>query len=341
MMPCRPIIASAVALGLVSGVPGSDIAPHLATLLSSDLKFSADDLRDLEQGKVVRHGLAPAAPGEIAVVGAVRIRAHKGTLVNDYRDIVRFKRGPEVLQIGRFSNPPTMADLAGLTIDNQDVNLRNCYAGDCDIRLPAAAIERVRRDIDWTARDADARADALFKELLLDHVRAYMIGGPGRITEYDDDKRPIRPVDDFIGLLNRSPYVATLVPGLDQHLRAFPGGRLNGAEDLVYWSKEKFGLSPFITVTHVTITRDAAGDAVMTSKDVYSSRYIDASLTLTIASDTASTPDAFYLLYVNRSRASALTGAFAGLRRRIVERRAKNSLDDNLTNLKVRFERGF
>jgi hypothetical protein len=340
MVPCRPIIAFAVALGLVSGVPGSDISPHLSTLLSSELKFSPADLADLERGKVVKHGLDPAASDEVGVVGAVRIKARKGTLIDEYRDIVRFKRGPEVLQIGRFSNPPTLADLAALTIDNQDVNLRNCRPGDCDIRLSAEAIARVRRDVDWTARDADARADALFKEILLDHVRAYMIGGPGRITEYDDDRRPIRPVDDFVGLLDRSPYIDTLVPGLDGHLRAFPSARLDGAEDLVYWSKEKFGLSPFITVTHVTITRDAAGDTVMTSKDVYSSRYIDASLTLTVASD-AGAPGAFYLVYVNRSRANALTGMFAGLRRRIVERRARSSLDDNLTKLKLRFEKSF
>ena len=29
--------------------------------------------------------------------------------------------------------------------------------------------------------------------------------------------------------------------------------RMAGAEDFLYWSKEKFGIAPFITVTHVVI----------------------------------------------------------------------------------------
>ncbi len=160
------------------------------------------------------------------------------------------------------------------------------------------------------------------------------------MTEYDDGKRPIRPVDDFAGLLSRTPYMDTLVPGLSEHLREYPTRRLDGTEDLLYWSKEKFGFAPFITVTHVTIARDPAGDDVFTSKDVYSSRYFDASLTVTVASDAGANSGAFYLVYINRSRANALRGSFAGLRRTLVDRRAKSSLEENLKALKLRLESG-
>jgi hypothetical protein len=149
----------------------------------------------------------------------------------------------------------------------------------------------------------------------------------------------VKPVDDFAGLLNNSPYLGEFMPGLPSHLQSFPFSPLSGAEDFLYWSKEKFGLTPFITITHVTITRVASGSYVIASKDVYSSRYFDASLTFTIASDAVGAPDAFYLVYVNRSRASALKGALSALRRSIVERRAKSSLDENLRNVKLRLER--
>jgi hypothetical protein len=43
---------------------------------------------------------------------------------------------------------------------------------------------------------------------------------------------------------------------------------------------------------------------------------------------------------MNRSRASALKGAFAGLRRSIVERRARGSIEENLRSLKLRLEKG-
>ena len=43
---------------------------------------------------------------------------------------------------------------------------------------------------------------------------------------------------------------------------------LAGAEDFLYWSKERAGLAPFVTVTHVTIAHAASGATVITTKDV-------------------------------------------------------------------------
>jgi hypothetical protein len=327
---------------LVAAGRGPDIEPGVLALLSGDLKFPAAELADLARGKIVKHALDAPAPGELAVVGAVRVNALEGAFVERVRDVVRFKAGPDVLQIGRFSNPPVLEDLASLTIDKTDLDLRGCRVGDCDVRLPADVIARFQREIDWHARDADARAATLFKQVLLDNVRAYASGSlSGRIIEYDDGKQPIRPVDDFAALLKNSPYIGALVPGLSDHLLSFPSPPVvAGAEDLLYWSKEKFGLTPFITVTHWTIVPATPRTYVITSKDVYSSRYFDASLALTIASGAVGTSRAFYLVYANRSRVSALKGMLSKVRRSIVERRAKNSLEENLKTMKGRLEGG-
>jgi len=56
-------------------------------------------------------------------------------------DITRFKSGEEILQIGRFSDPPALEDLATLTVGPDDFDVRSCRVGDCGIRLPAAAID--------------------------------------------------------------------------------------------------------------------------------------------------------------------------------------------------------
>jgi hypothetical protein len=326
-------------MAALAAAPVPAVAPELRAILSHELKFSVADLAELERGKIAKHTLAATAPGEVAVVGAARVTGRKETFVDRFHDIARFKRGPDVLQIGRFSDAPTMDDLAALTIDRDDFDGRACRVRDCGVRLPAETIVRFLREINWKAPDAETRAAALFKQILLDNVRAYVTGGPGRITQYDDDKRPIRPEDEFVDLLKTSPYVGKLVPGLPEHLRAVHSSPLPGAEDFLYWSKEKFGLTPFITVTHVNIARDASGDYVITSRDVYSSRYFDASLAVTIASDAIGSPNVFYLVYLNRSRASALKGALGSLRRLIVERRAKNSLDENLRTMRMRLER--
>jgi hypothetical protein len=191
--------------------------------------------------------------------------------------------------------------------------------------------------VNWQSADADLQAAGLFKRLLFDEVNAYASGGTGRILQYDDDKRPVRPVDDFAGLLANSPYLDVVLPGLGAHLDHFPNRRLDGAEDFLYWSKEKFGLTPFISVTHVVAWADAR-QTIVATRDVYSTRYVDASLSLSIASDSVGDRSSFYLFYINRSRANALKGALARLRRSIVERRARGSLEENLKLVKRRLE---
>jgi hypothetical protein len=135
--------------------------------------------------------------------------------------------------------------------------------------------------------------------------------------------------------MQASPFVGRLLPGLPEHLAAFGSRPPADTEDILYWSKEKFGLTPFITVTHTIIAPEVASRYVIAARDVYSSRYIDASLSITIASDT---PSGFSLVFVNRSIANALKGALAGLRRSIAQRRMRGSVEDNLRRVKRQIE---
>jgi hypothetical protein len=318
--------------------PASDLQPEIEQLLVEHLKFSAGELADLEHGKIVKHALAPTSGGEMAAVGGVRVHAARAQFVAAYRDIVHFKKNASVVEIGRFSNPPEASDLDALTLTKDDFDLRECRVGRCDIRLAADGIRRFAAEVDWSRPDADAKAAALFKRMLLDNVRAYVEGGPGRITQYDDEPEPVRPVEDFHAVLKSSPYIDAALPGLGMHLAAFQGESLPGAEDFLYWSKEKFGIAPFISVTHVTLVPQGMHQSLAATRDVYSTRYFDASLSLAIASDSVHDPGSFYLFYVNRSRASALRGAFARIRRSIVERRAKSSIEENLRDVKARLE---
>jgi hypothetical protein len=329
---------AAMALLLCAATASQDpgVDRDVRTVLTTQLGFSSGELADLSRGQVVKRGLPSRAPGEIAVAGAVRIRAQKSAFFARVRDIERFKSGEGVLQIGRFSTPPLLEDLAALTVDKDDFDPRSCRVGDCGVRLPAAMIERVRREIDVNAPDAQARGAALFKQILLEDVSAYLSGAE-RMPQYDDGSKPIRPHDDLEGILAAMPEIGVLVPGLPEHLRRFPAGRLPDAEDFLYWSKEKFGIAPFITVTHVTIVCRSAATCLMTTRDVYSSRYLDASVALAIATD-AGDPNTFDLVYDNRSRASALKGGLAGLRRMITERRARGALEDSLKTIKKLLE---
>jgi hypothetical protein len=333
-------IAVAAALLTLLAAPTSDIDLDVRRVMTQYLRFSISELSDLQNGKLVKHSNDTNAPGELAVAGGVRVHATKERFLDRMRDIVQFKRGPDIVEIGRFSNPPVPQDLAALSIDKDDFDVRTCRVGDCDVRLPADTIRRFQHEIDASAPDVQERTAALFKQVLLEHVVAYETGDTrGRITEYDDDSKPIRPGDEFDGVLRDTPSLEALVPGLGNHLRHYPADRVANAEDFLYWSKEKFGIAPFITVTHVVIVCPSPITCVVATRDVYSSRYIDASLALSVATTSVAFPDSFYLIYANRSRASALKGGFAALRRTLAGRRARNSLEENLRTLKFRLER--
>lgn len=325
------------ALVACAAAPAPAVRSEIARVLTDHFKFTAAELSDLRKGRVVRHAVESAAPGEIAVVGAVRVRAPIRKLIAAVGNISDFKRGPGVLEIGRFSDPPAAADLDRLTVTPDDFDANDCRVGDCDVRLSAAVIKQMPRDNNGDGFGHEAPA-AWFKEILLAHVRAYWFGTSGRIISYDDSTRPIKPIEEFDGILRNAPGLAALVPQLPAHLAHFPSQRLGGAQDFLYWSKEKFGMSPFITVTQITIVCPSELLCVIASKDVYSSRYIDASLGITIASLDAGDPDAFYLVYANRSRASALKGMFSGLRKTFAERRARSGLEETLKMVKARLE---
>jgi len=338
-MSLARVIALACVNAALLAAADSDVDMAIRGVLTRYMRFTTGELADLQAGKVVRHGLDSTAAGEVGVVGAVRINAPKAKFLARVRDIARFKSSPDVVQIGRFSRPPTLDDLAALTVEAADFDSRACRVGNCGVRLPAAVIRRVEREIDPGAPDVLRRAAALFKQVLLDDVTAYVNGSPGRFEQYDDGARAIRPLDEFDGVLRSSPALDALVPGLSDHLKNFPTGRLPDADDFLYWSKEKISMSAFITVTHVTIVCPSAATCVIATKDVYSSRYIDASLAMSIATDSLETPSAFYLVYGNRSRANALKGGFSSLKRAIVERRARGNLEQYLRTLKAQIER--
>jgi hypothetical protein len=329
-------IVLAAAAGSAALAQSIEIEPVLRTVLTMHLRFSDRELNEIRQGRVAKHGLPSRAAGEVAVAGAVRIGAPKAAFFARVRDIAHFKNGPEVVQIGRFSNPPVLDDLAALTVSEDDFDAPSCRVGDCGIRLPAAAIERFAREIDYKAPDAPSRVSMLFKQILLEAVTAY-VSGAGQVTQYDDGSTPIRPNDEFQGILSAMPEIGALMPALPDHMRRFPSNRIPDAEDFLYWSKEKFGMAPFITVTHVTIACPSSFLCLMATRDVYSSRYLDASVALGIATDAG--PNAFDLVYDNRSRADALKGAFGGLRRALTERRARGGLEDNLKAVKMALEK--
>ena len=80
---------------------------------------------------------------EVAVVGAIRIKAARERLVDRYRDVSNLRGSDIVLELGTFSDPPRVEDLRGLTAENYDLEtIRDCKPGDCGVRVSAETMAR-------------------------------------------------------------------------------------------------------------------------------------------------------------------------------------------------------
>lgn len=317
-----------------------EISKGLATFLRDRVALKETELADIRRGKAVAKVL-PSEKQEVAVIGIILVNASADFFVERFRDIESYKKGTAVPVVKKFSNPPRIQDLDQLQIEKKDFDaLKNCKIGSCDVKLSAEAIERLQREIDWKAPDAFERVNDLARASLLEYVKRYLAGGNNALSIYNDKKEPKRLAEQFDQILKASPYVYDYAPEFYEYLRAYPAKHLDNADDFIYWSKEKFGLKPVISVTHVTIYRKPdTGRTLISSKQIYASHYFEASLGLTVVIATSQTeaPN-FYLVYLNRSRSDALHGGFSGLARGQVKSRARSGMQKNIERIKLSIE---
>ena len=318
-------------------------SPALQTFLRQRLQFNDRDIDNVAKGKAVTR-ILPSEKQEVAVFGIVLVRVPAEFFVSRFRDIESYKRSTSIPNVKKFSDPPKIEDLHQLTIDEDDLReLKNCKVGDCGVKLPADLILRLRKDIDWSAPDARQKVTELGRMALLQYVQRYLAGGNEQLSQYSDKKQPLRVAEQFDAILKASPYIYDYDPEFYEYLRDYPKKPLDGVENFVYWSKEKFGLKPVISVTHVSIYQQPELHlTLLASKQIYANHYFEASLGLTVAlAATQDTNPSFYLLYFNRSRSDALHGGFGGLARGQVKSRTRNGALENLGKIQRSLEEQF
>lgn len=343
----------AAAVSLVSALTAAMLAqaphPEPYTFLRKQLAFLPADLVALEAGQILVKLPKTPETREVAAFAVMRLDVPREFFVEKVRDIVNFKKSENVLQIGKFSSPPRLEDLAGLTVDQVDIDaMKRCRIKSCDLKVSAAFIDRLRKDVNWTAPNHPDQVTRLFKEMLLEHVRSYLKAGNAALGKYEDKSYTLGLSDEVGALLKAAPYMYGYRPEFQKYLEEFPLSRPDSAEDFedfIYWSKEDFGLKPVTSVTHVTIHRHASGDTpdvIIGSKGIYASHYFEGSLGLTsFIQSKSSTPPRTYLIYVNRSRTDALRGLFSGLKRSLIGGRLRDGAKKSMEMIKVKLETAY
>jgi hypothetical protein len=150
MMPTRSVGVSCLAIGLLAaaGAPANAQAPETPArrFMRTVVGITPADFAKLDGGELVSRLVETKEKGEVAAFGAVAVKATPEQFLAAAADIIHFRRVPEILEIGTFSNPPRVEDLAGLTFPDDDIAaLRKCKPGKCDVKLGEKFIERLAR----------------------------------------------------------------------------------------------------------------------------------------------------------------------------------------------------
>jgi len=312
-------VALLVTIAAVAQAPSVDTE----RVLTERFGFSATDLAQVRAGQTVTK-TAPIEGPELAVFGAVRIPDDKERLVRWIRDIEGFRKAADVGVSRKLQVPPAINDFGDLSLNADELAaLQKCKPGDCGLRLGDRGIARFQTDVDWSAADAGRRANLVARQLLLSYTEAYLRGGDGALGAAHDEREPRRVADDFHALLQNATNLNALASPLATYLERYPAAPSVPIEGFLYWAKGGVGPEPSITLHHLVIQRDQGSGIFIADKQLYASRYVDASLLMLWL---APPPDGrgYYLLAGLRARSTMLEGFTARMFRGKIEEESRS-----------------
>jgi hypothetical protein len=304
-----------------------------------DVRLSESERNVLLAGDPVAKLLEDSDPSkEVAVFGAVWIKASSGAYVQQVNDIERFESGGAFLVTKRISSPPKAEDFAALDLPDDDMeDLRNCKVGDCKLKLGAPALEKLRAQVDWNKPSAKADVNALFRALALSYVTGYLEGGNEELAVYRDTDRPTFVANEFRSMIERLPAFTKYLPDIKLYLLDYPRATLQDATNFLYWQETQFGLKPTIRINHLII-QQRPDMTVVASKMLYASHYFWTALELrALVPDPARGPG-FWFATVNRSRSDGLSGFVGRTIRGRVRSEAQSGTLDALKSMKTSLE---
>jgi hypothetical protein len=318
---------------LLASAPPAAPVDGLSTLIP-DVVLDASERRQLAGGEPIVK-LTAARDGHLELNGVIRADISTERFLRWMTSVEALQRGKYVPEIGRFSPTPHDADLAGLTIDDEDLgDLVRCRPGDCGVKLSAEEILAIggRRD--------PQHARAGLRQVLVQRAAQYIACGDLATPPYSDDDEPVNPAIAFASVMQRMRFFERDLRCYASYLRTYPARDPHVEQSFLYWSKETLGLKPIISITHLSAERFAGPwlpAAVVVAKQVYASHYKNASVTVTAL---VSDGNARFVVYANRTHVDAFGGRFGGIVRRLVQRRVAAEAPAVLRHLRYRLESG-
>ena len=331
-----------VAFGAIHAPEARNAADHPGDsgVLRPWLHLERGDRDKLMRREVVVRSL-PAADKQIGVAAVCALSISPDAFLARIRATGDVKPG---VVSGRFSDPPALADLAALTLDQGDIDrVRYCRPRECKLNFGEQEIASMRQALRDSASGPSPAAQQAFRQIVLDRVNRYRSGGLEALPDYQDRAEGVRPATIFAEILRQIPSLKVHAPDAAAYLERFPSIIGAPPDSSLRWSKVTMNGKPVVMATHVAIFRPAAAGAgvpnvLMARKQVYASRYMNGDLMLTMLfAGAAGSPS--YLLVINRSQLDELTGMFSGMKRTAIEGGVKDEAARALTALRDDLER--
>jgi hypothetical protein len=316
----RILCSSLVALWLMAPT-GTDT--DTLTFFEPTVVLSRADRDRLTRGNPLVRFL-PASGHEIVAFTAIAV----SPAVTADRAAAWMRRAEElrdnryIIVSQRLSPPPRLSDFDRLVLDDDDLeDIRRCVPGRCGVKLAAADIATLARAAVDAGSGWKPVVQQAFREMLLRRVLSFTAGGFPALDDIVDKRRPSTPADAIGALVEHTAFLRARVPEVEAQLLRCPDVSDANGESFIYWSKERLGGRPVITITQVTLIArpdHTPPSLLLVGTQVYASHYLDASLTVTAFVEDASASRG-YLVYLHRASVDLLGGLWGGIARSLIE----------------------
>lgn len=316
-------VAGCAAIGVLP-LPAQGPPARLTTFLQRQIGVDQAQLAAIERGETVVKVLKTENERDVAVFGIITVDVPRAFYVTRLEDFPNALRAPTRPHFGIFSTPASPADVADATVAAQDVkDIKDCEPGDCNIKMPAADMQRLHREIDWSAADPRRQLDAYLRRRFVEYVTDYRSRGDSALVVYDD-VGGVHASDAFAALLAQSPYIYQDFPSLRRYLTSYPHADLDGAHEVLFWADDSTsGLKPILSVTHEVVFAppEFPDVTVMAAKQIWANHYFEGVFDLTGIVDRARDggKPGIYLVRLTRFRFDDLpSGGLVNIRGKVV-----------------------
>jgi hypothetical protein len=308
--------------------------------------LSESEISAIRGGKAVAKVLDSKTPDQVFVFGAVYVESTPENYLKLASDVDALRKLPNYQTIRKFSDPPQLSDLDGFNLDEEDIkHLKNCRPAQCEVQLPASAMEEFKNAVNWSAPDVPSQVNQLARKRALDLLLKYQKGGNAALGTYQDKTHPTAVAAAFQSLLDRSKALPAYLPELDRYLLEYPNANSDKIESEFYWEKVEFGLKPTIRMVQAILYRGTGSTDpayAVAIKQLYASHYFETAMDLTVCvrDEAPSNRTGIYLITLKGSEQAGLTGLKGSIVRKVAVDKSRSSLERALGALKRKLETG-